>query len=76
MKNLGCVGCGEVFLTSEISNFETLTEYDILAWFCPACDDAMRDIRDEMLMEDDGDALASAGRGTDEDYGYYGEDFF
>lgn len=25
--------------------------------------------------EDDGDALASAGFGTDEDYGYYGEDF-
>jgi len=23
--------------------------------------------------EDDGDALASAGFGTDEDYGYYGE---
>ena len=25
--------------------------------------------------EDDGDALASAGMGTDEDYGYYGEEF-
>ena len=25
--------------------------------------------------EDDGDALASAGLGTDEDYGYYGEEF-
>ena len=25
--------------------------------------------------EADGDALASAGFGTDEDYGYYGEDF-
>jgi hypothetical protein len=25
--------------------------------------------------EDDGDALASAGWGTDEDYGYYGEEF-
>jgi len=25
--------------------------------------------------EDDGDALASAGFGTDEDYGYYGEEF-
>lgn len=25
--------------------------------------------------EDDADALASAGFGTDEDYGYYGEEF-
>jgi hypothetical protein len=26
-------------------------------------------------LSDDGDALASAGCGTDEDYGYFGEDF-
>ena len=26
-------------------------------------------------FEDDGDALASAGFGTDEDYGYYGEEY-
>ena len=26
-------------------------------------------------LSDDGDALASAGFGTDEDYGYYGDDF-
>ena len=26
-------------------------------------------------LSDDGDALASAGWGTDEDYGYYGDDF-
>ncbi len=26
-------------------------------------------------MYDDADALASAGHGTDEDYGYYGEDY-
>jgi hypothetical protein len=29
----------------------------------------------QMDYEDDGDALASAGWGTDEDYGYYGEEF-
>ena len=29
---------------------------------------------DEPDHEDDGDALASAGLGTDEDYGYFGED--
>ena len=27
------------------------------------------------FFEDDSDALASAGWGTDEDYGYYGEDY-
>jgi hypothetical protein len=30
---------------------------------------------DSWADEDDGDALASAGMGTDEDYGYYGEDY-
>jgi orotate phosphoribosyltransferase-like protein len=30
---------------------------------------------DEPDFEDDGDALASAGFGTDEDYGYYGEEY-
>tara|TARA_B100000287_G_scaffold400069_1_gene418952 strand:+ start:619 stop:825 length:207 start_codon:yes stop_codon:yes gene_type:complete len=29
---------------------------------------------DEPDQEDDGEALASAGFGTDEDYGYFGED--
>ena len=39
-------------------------------------DDMMENEQDyEPDYEDDGDALASAGFGTDEDYGYYGEDF-
>lgn len=29
---------------------------------------------EDRFQEDDGDALASAGWGTDEDYGYYGGD--
>ena len=46
--------------------------------------DTVQEIFDEMILqeaeyepdyEDDGDALASAGFGTDEDYGYYGEEF-
>lgn len=32
------------------------------------------DSRTTFDMSDDADALASAGMGTDEDYGYYGED--
>lgn len=40
--------------------------------------DYAEDIRAEGRDDysDDGDALASAGMGTDEDYGYYGEDDF
>ena len=30
---------------------------------------------DSWADEDDGDALASAGMGTDEDYGFYGDDY-
>lgn len=38
--------------------------------------DYMMDMeQDQYDYEDDGDALASAGFGTDEDYGYYGEEF-
>jgi len=46
--------------------------------------EVVQDIFDEMCLqeeeyepdyEDDGDALASAGFGTDEDYGYAGEEF-
>ena len=43
---------------------------------CPACGEGLFDPED--LLEDmDGDfdsAMASAGFGTDEDYGYYGND--
>jgi len=46
--------------------------------------ETVEDIFEEMIQdevdyepdyEDDGDALASAGFGTDEDYGYAGEEF-
>lgn len=39
--------------------------------------DYMMDMEQDLEpdYEDDGDALASAGFGTDEDYGYYGEEF-
>ena len=37
------------------------------------CQSCLED-RDEPDHEDDGDALASANYGTDEDYGYFGED--
>jgi transcription initiation factor IIE alpha subunit len=33
------------------------------------------DVSYEIDYEDDGDALASAGFGTDEDYGYSGDDY-
>ena len=37
-------------------------------------EEAPGDTTDEPPFEDDGDALASAGFGTDEDYGYFGGD--
>ena len=55
---------------------------------CRACQDESESILDRAArldtdaegyyavddMSDDADALASAGRGTDEDYGFYGEE--
>jgi hypothetical protein len=38
---------------------------------CQLMDESIEDGR----FEDDGDALASAGWGTDEDYGHYGDDY-
>ncbi len=44
-------------------------------------EDILQDVMEQEAAEyypdhgDDGDALASAGWGTDEDYGYYGEEF-
>jgi hypothetical protein len=45
----------------------------------PACGHDLNDCPEQSFEDDgdwmDGDALASAGWGTDEDYGYYGDDF-
>ncbi len=61
--------------SGDLSFAEIAERYDVTI-------DVVQEIFDEMIMqevdydpdyEDDGDALASAGFGTDEDYGYYGE---
>ncbi len=63
--------------TGDLSFAEIAERYDVAI-------DVVQDIFDDMIeqeqdyepdYEDDGDALASAGSGTDEDYGYYGEEF-
>lgn len=64
-----CVMCGEY----EVGTFQAHNE------FCSdKCADAAHDAFEvDKFYEgwtDDGDALASAGFGTDEDYGYYGEE--
>ena len=65
-----CKICGEY----EIATFQVHQD------FCSdVCADRAYDYQDEQDCEyddstDDGEALASAGFGTDEDYGYYGEE--
>jgi hypothetical protein len=64
-----CLMCGEREM--QLSDGTCSTE----------CSDAMSTAFDDCEPEgsydlwDDGDALASAGFGTDEDYGYYGDDY-
>lgn len=69
-----CDVCGAslgIMTDSEYDDFNSVND--------GICDTCWRDqTEDEMNcgpddMSDDGDALASAGRGTDEDYGYYGD---
>ena len=55
-----CECCEEEFQTEEDSDAE----------LCEECE--YEDDRTAFDMSDDADALASAGWGTDEDYGYYG----
>jgi len=55
----------------------------LISKVCPTCFDSMTESDEESDEEsddldfdcdsDDGDALASAGHGTDEDYGYFGD---
>ena len=63
--------------TGELSFAEIAEQYDVTM-------EVVQDIFEDMIQqemdyepdyEDDGDALASAGFGTDEDYGYAGEEF-
>lgn len=58
-----------------ILSFGAIAErYDVPREFVEDIYDAMCDTVD-CDDSDDGYALASAGMGTDEDYGYYGDDF-
>lgn len=68
-----CVVCGEY----EVGTFQGHEQF---------CSDLCADKAHEFLtddgepagsydLSDDAEALASAGFGTDEDYGYYGDDF-
>jgi len=63
--------------SGELSFAEIALRYDVpLSTVEDIFDDLMEQEQDyEPDYEDDGDALASAGFGTDEDYGYYGEEF-
>ena len=84
MEILNCAYCGTVYALEHLGHTifadPTDGQGDMI---CLACSDAQKDIKDEMLaeehysemtdMEADADTLASAGMGTDEDYGYYGE---
>lgn len=68
MRDFHCVDCDNVFCSPAI---------DIDDAICPRCDSSDWVVvyglyRDE-AMEWDSYVLASAGWGTDEDYGYYGE---
>ena len=59
-----------------IGGYGKLTIYsslDDLAW--SSCDDEQNECR-MTDVEADADTLASAGYGTDEDYGYYGDDCY
>jgi hypothetical protein len=49
----------------ETQEMEAITDEDLHEGWPHDCHD----------MSDDADALASIGWGTDEDYGYYGDDF-
>jgi hypothetical protein len=63
-----CIACG----APSCSSCGACHEED-----CPACSDILCDYGDGEPagpndLSDDAEALASAGRGTDEDYGYFG----
>lgn len=63
--------------SGELSFAEIAERYDVDLSTVEEIFDDLLDQEEEYEpdYEDDGDALASAGFGTDEDYGYYGEEF-
>ena len=78
-----CITCGEDIVESNFTDDLSRAEYSI-SGMCQLCQDGifdedpgleeMCDTCDDYeggLFEDDADALASAGMGTDEDYGAY-----
>jgi len=75
MEILNCAYCDTVYSLEHLGHTIYQTESHTL--ICLACSDAQRDITDECNGMTDGEAdadvLASAGMGTDEDYGYFGE---
>lgn len=63
-------------LEGEIADFEDTYDYD--SWADEEADTEWDRIREEIKyndLYDDGQALASAGWGTDEDYGYYSDEY-
>jgi|SanBayMetagenome_1026888.scaffolds.fasta_scaffold116977_1 hypothetical protein len=61
-----CSGCGRMFNIDKPMEMVEFQEHD-----CETNDEFFEEDGDWM----DGDALASAGWGTDEDYGHFGDDF-
>jgi len=68
MSVIFCDSCDHLVDTDYFPEFEWDEKTD--KFTCEFCLES----REEPDHEDDGDALASAGYGTDEDYGYFGED--
>ena len=63
--------------TGDLSFQEIAERYDCDLETVQEVFDYMMDMEQDQYepdYEDDGDALASAGFGTDEDYGYYGDE--
>ena len=58
----------------ELSYAEIAERYNVPLFTVEDILDFTMDEEQEPDYEDDGDALASAGFGTDEDYGYYGDE--
>ena len=66
-----CCGCDDVILTGEDAVEAMQAEDDLYG--ADADSYELHDEEGDCDDSDDGQALASAGRGTDEDYGYYGD---
>jgi predicted nucleic acid-binding Zn-ribbon protein len=77
MATLICLECGEVF-QRDVTDLHNVSDE------CPECGGVDLDLYDGDDEQDqfnsdaeaDADVLRSAGWGTDEDYGYYGDDSF